>query len=84
MTRWQAFVAGWALVAAESASRAGARAALVGRPARTAALAALPESMRSGAAVQESTTRLSVTVRVPSVIPGFAPAVSASAALVRQ
>ena len=29
---WQAAMAGWALTAAESASRAGARAALVGRP----------------------------------------------------
>jgi len=39
---WQAALAGWALTAAESASRAGARAAMVGRPATGAALTALP------------------------------------------
>ena len=39
---WQAVMAGWALVSAESAARAAARAALAGSPPRPAALAALP------------------------------------------
>ena len=56
---WQAALAGLALTAAESASRRGARAALVGG-------------------------RLVVTVRVPSVVPGFAPEVSSSAPVVHQ
>ena len=51
-------MAGWALTAAESASRAGARAAMVGRPAAGAALAALPASMRAGATASESGGRV--------------------------
>ena len=81
---WQAALAGLALSAAESASRRGARAALVGRPAAGAAMAALPASMRAGATVQEAGGRIVVTVRVPSFVPGFAPHVSSSAAVVRQ
>jgi|SRR5436190_13661199 len=81
---WQAALAGLALNAAESASRSGARAALVGRPAAGAAMAALPASMRDGATVREAGGRVVVTVRVPSVVPGFAPEVSSSAAVVRQ
>jgi hypothetical protein len=81
---WQAAMAGWALTAAESASRAGARAALVGRPPAGAALAALPVSMRAGATASESGGRIVVTLRVPSVVPGFAPEVSASTPVVRQ
>jgi hypothetical protein len=42
---WQAALAGLALTAAESASRSGARAALVGRPALDAALAAPPADL---------------------------------------
>jgi pilus assembly protein CpaE len=81
---WQAALAGLALTAAESASRTGARAALVGRPARPAALAALPSSMRAGASATEVGGRLVVTVRVPSVVPGFSPQVTSSAPVVRQ
>ena len=81
---WQAALAGWALTAAESASRAGARAALVGRRPADAAFAALPASMRSGATAAESGGRIVVTLHVPSVVPGFAPRVSASTPLVRQ
>jgi hypothetical protein len=81
---WQAAMAGWALTAAESASRAGARAALVGRPARDAALAALPASLRARATASESETRIVVTVAVPSVVPGFAPTISSAAAVVHQ
>jgi hypothetical protein len=81
---WQAAMAGWALTAAESASRAGARAAMVGRPAGRAALAALPSAMRAGAIASESGGRVVVTLRVPSVVPGFAPEISSSAPVVRQ
>ena len=81
---WQAAMAGWALTAAESASRAGARAALVGRPPAGAALAALPASMRAGATASESGGRIVVTLRVPSVVPGFAPRISSSTPVVRQ
>jgi hypothetical protein len=81
---WQAALVGWALTAAESASRQGARAALVGRPAGDAALASLPASMRGGASASEAGGRVIVTVHVPSVVPGFAPEVSSSAAIVRQ
>jgi hypothetical protein len=81
---WQAALAGLALTAAESASRQGARAALVGRPPRSAALAALPSALRDGASATEAGGRLVVTVRVPSVVPGFAPVVSSSAAVVHQ
>src|SRR5881628_1519227 len=81
---WQAAIAGWALTAAESASRAGARAALVGRPPAGAAFAALPASMRAGATVSESGGRVVVTLRVPSFVPGFAPRISSSTLVVRQ
>jgi hypothetical protein len=81
---WQAAVAGLALTAAESASRRGARAVLVGRPAAGAAIAALPSSMRAGAMVSEAGGRIVVTVHVPSLVPGFAPEVSSSAPVVRQ
>jgi pilus assembly protein CpaE len=79
---WQAALVGWALTAAESASRSGARAALVGRPARPAALAALPDSMRPGATAGARDGRVVVTVRVPSVVPGFAPRITSSAPVV--
>ena len=81
---WQAALAGLALTAAESASRSGARAALVGRPAPPAALAALPPSLRSGATAAEAGGRLVVTVHVPSIVPGFTPEVSSSAPVIRQ
>jgi hypothetical protein len=81
---WQAALAGLALTAAESASRNGARAALVGRPAAAAAVAALPASMRADATVSQSGGRIVVTVRVPSVVPGFAPYLSSSAPVARQ
>ena len=81
---WQAVLAGWALVSAESAARAAARAALAGSPPRPAALAALPAGMRSGAGVRLAGRTVTVRVRIPAVLPGFALAVSASAAAVRQ
>jgi TadE-like protein len=81
---WQAAAAGWALVSAESAARAGARAALAGSPPRPAALAALPGSMRSGARVVDSGGEVTVRVHIPAVLPGFAADLSASAAEVRS
>jgi Flp pilus assembly protein TadG len=81
---WQAALAGWALVAAENAARSGARAALAGSPPRSAALAALPGSMRSGARVEDSGGTLTVRVRIPAVLPGFAADLSASAGEVRS
>ncbi len=81
---WQAVMAGWALVSAESAARAAARAALAGAPARGAALAALPHGMRSGARVRITSGGVTVRVRIPVVLPGFGMDVSASAARVRQ
>jgi Flp pilus assembly protein TadG len=81
---WQAAIAGWALVSAESAARAAARAALAGSPLRPAALAALPGSMRSGAAIRLAGRTVTVRVHIPSVLPGFAADVSASAPAVRQ
>jgi Flp pilus assembly protein TadG len=81
---WQAALAGWALVSAESAARAAARAALAGSPPRPAALAALPGSMRSGATIDSAGGTVTVRVRIPAVLPGFAVDVSASAAEVRS
>jgi TadE-like protein len=81
---WQAVMAGWALVSAESAARAAARADLAGSPARPAALAALPGGMRPGASVRLAGGSVTVRVHIPSVLPGFAADVSASAPAVRQ
>jgi Flp pilus assembly protein TadG len=81
---WQAALAGWTLVSAESAARAAARAALAGSPTRPAALAALPESMRRGARVDEAGGAVTVRVRIPAVLPGFDADLSASAIEVRS
>ena len=81
---WQAVMAGWALVSAESAARAAARAALAGAAPRPAALAALPGGMRDGADVRIKAAGVTVRVRIPAVLPGFTMDVSASAAVVRQ
>ncbi|HEX5251142.1 MAG TPA: TadE/TadG family type IV pilus assembly protein [Gaiellales bacterium] len=81
---WQAALAGWTLVSAESAARAAARAALAGSPTRPAALAALPESMRRGARIDETGGTVTVRVRIPAVLPGFDADLSASAAEVRS
>ena len=81
---WQAALAGWALVSAQSAARAAARAALAGSPVRQAALAALPESMRAGARIDEAGGTVTVRVRIPSVLPRFDADLTASAAEVRS
>jgi len=80
---WQAALAGWTLVSAESAARAAARAALAGSPPRPAALAALPESMRAGARIEEAGGTVTVRVHIPAVLPGFDADLSSSAAEVR-
>jgi TadE-like protein len=81
---WQVALAGWALVSAESAARAAARAALAGSPPRPAALAALPGAMRPGAQVEDSGARVTVRVHIPAVLPGFDAELSASASEVRS
>ncbi len=81
---WQAALAGWTLVSAESAARAAARAALAGSPPRPAALAALPGSMRRGARVDEAGGTVTVRLRIPAVLPGFDADLSASAIEVRS
>ena len=81
---WQAALAGWALVSAQSAARAAARAALAGSSPRPAALGALPEAMRASARIDEARGVVTVRVRVPAVLPGFDADVSASAAEVRS
>jgi Flp pilus assembly protein TadG len=81
---WQAALAGWTLVSAQSAARAAARAALAGSPARPAALAALPEPLRADARIDEGGGTVRVRVRIPAVLPGFDAGLSASAAEVRS
>ena len=63
-------LAGHALWSAGVAARAGARAALVGGDARTAARSALPPSLRPGARVEDAGA---VSVRVPVIhlLPGL-------------
>lgn len=81
---WQGVLIGWAAVEAQDAARQAARAALAGEPVRAAAGSALPASMRAGADVRRSDGAVTVRVRVPSIVPGFAPVVSASAAVVER
>jgi hypothetical protein len=63
-------LAGQALWSAGVAARAGARAALVGGDATTAARRALPPSLRAGARVSES-GGISVRVAIPRLLPGM-------------
>jgi hypothetical protein len=77
----QVVLAGQALWSASVAARAGARAALVGGDAATAARKALPSPLRSGAKVKAEEF-VSVRVRVPLLFPGLPEVrVGASAAL---
>lgn len=73
----QLALAGGALWSAAIAARAGARAALVGRSAASAARAALPSLLRDGSVVQDR-DGVSVRVRVPTVVPAL-PVVTVSA-----
>lgn len=66
----QIALAGHSLWSAGVAARAGARAALVGRDATTAARRALPPSLRNGAEV-EASEEIAVRVPVPRLFPGL-------------
>jgi pilus assembly protein CpaE len=81
---WQAVLAGWTAVSAAHAARAAARAEMVGDPALPAATAAVPHSMRAGLRVRDGDSRVSVTVRVPALIPGLHLTLAAGAEVVRQ
>jgi hypothetical protein len=83
---WQALLVGWTAVSAERAARAGARAVLAGeRPTdvEDAVRASLPATMRD-AEVDLGRDRVVLTVRVPALVPGVAPTLTAAAAVVRQ
>jgi hypothetical protein len=66
----QIALAGQALWSAGVAARAGARAALVGGDAATAARRALPPSLRSGVRVSGAGP-VSVRVAIPRLLPGL-------------
>lgn len=66
----QLALAGQALWSAGVAARAGARAALVGRDAETAARRALPGAMRKGAEV-DADGAVAVRVAIPRLLPGM-------------
>jgi hypothetical protein len=68
----QVCLAGQALWSAGVAARAGARAALVGGDATTAARRALPPPLRPGATVDDG-DGVSVEVRIPRLLPGLPP-----------
>jgi TadE-like protein len=81
---WQALLVGWTSISAEHAARAAARARLVGAVPRSAAAGALPSVMREGLAVALNGRSVTVRVRTPSLIPGFALVMTATAPLVDQ
>jgi hypothetical protein len=66
----QLALAGQALWSAGIAARAGARAALVGGDAKTAARRALPPSLRAGAEVSDASA-VSVRVAIPRLLPAL-------------
>ncbi len=77
----QLVVAGWALLSAGEAARAGARAAHVGADVRSTAKRAVPAAL-APAEVRARGERVTVAVRAPALIPGIPSiALSASAAL---
>jgi hypothetical protein len=79
---WQGVLIGWTAVEAQDAARQAARAALGREPVVPAARAALPSSMRAGMEVERGGGRVTVHVRVPSVLPGIALVIDASARVV--
>lgn len=81
---WQAVLTGWSAVSAAHAARAAARAEMVGDRPLPAATAAVPFSMRTGLTVRDSDGRVSVTLHVPSVLPGVDITLSGDADVVRQ
>jgi hypothetical protein len=66
----QLAVAGYALWSAGAAARAGARAGYVGGDAQAAARRSLPSALRAGASIDDS-SRLSVRVAAPALVPGI-------------
>jgi hypothetical protein len=66
----QIAMAGASLWSAGVAARAGARAAVVGRDARAAALGALPGALRGSATVSDDGP-VSVRVPIPRLLPGM-------------
>jgi hypothetical protein len=81
---WQAVLAGWGALSAAHAARVAARAEMVGDRPLPAARAALPSSMRSGLVVRDGDGSVSVTLQVPSVVPGLEITLSGEAEVVRQ
>jgi hypothetical protein len=73
----QLVVAGWALVTAGEAARAGARAAETGADARAAARSALPPALEAD--VDADGAEVTVRVAAPSLVPGL-PAIPVSVA----
>jgi Flp pilus assembly protein TadG len=71
---WQISAAGHTWIVAQSAARAGSRAAEVGAPARDAARAVMPRSSGRPIRVTESTVkgsrRVVVSARAPTFLPG--------------
>jgi type IV secretory pathway TrbD component len=65
---WQATLAGHALWMCANAARVAARADVVDRDVRKAALSALPRTLERGATVKRHGTRIRVAVRVPLVL----------------
>ncbi len=65
---WQAVLAGHALWMCANAARVAARADVVERDPRQAALSALPRTLERGVKVQRRGTRVRVAVRVPLVV----------------
>jgi len=81
---WQGLLAAWAVVSVQDAAHAGARAAMVGAPVRPAVARALPAGLRPGLAVRRAGDRLTVSVTLHTLIPGFAPRLEASAEVTPQ
>jgi hypothetical protein len=67
----QLALVGQALWSAGVAARAGARAALVGADATTAARRALPPSLRAGAHVSAAGAAMTVKVEIPRLLPSL-------------
>lgn len=76
---WQVALAAWAQVAVQDAAHAGARARLVGEPVRAVVAAALPARLRRGMRVETAAGRVTVHVRLHTLIPGLSPVLEASA-----
>jgi len=81
---WQALLVGWTSISAEHAARAAARARLIGGEPRAAAAGALPGVLRDGLSVALRDGSVTVRVRTPSLVPGFAMDMTAEAPLVDQ